>query len=58
MREVGEVRRRGVLTVDVQPDEALGVDRAPEDLGHVQGIDVGEAGADDGQGGVEVGAAE
>ena len=52
--EVGEVGRGGVLPVDVEPDEAFGVDGAAVYLGDVDGVDVGEAGADEGEGGVVV----
>ena len=52
--EVGEVGRRCVLAVDVEPDEAFGVDGAAEYFGQVEGVDVGEAGADEGQGGIVV----
>lgn len=52
--EVGEVGRGGVLAVDVEPDETLGMDGAAECLGDVEGVDVGEAGADEGEGGVVV----
>ena len=58
MREVGEAGRGRVLAVDVEPDEAFGVDGAAEYLGDVEGIDVGEAGADEGDGGVVVCGAE
>ncbi len=58
MGEVGEVGRGGVLAVDVEPDEAFGVDGAAEDFGEVEGVDVGEAGADEGEGGVVVGGEE
>ena len=54
MREVGEVGGGCVLAVDVEPDEAFRVDGAAEDLGEVEGVDVGEAGADEGEGGVVV----
>ncbi len=48
--EIGEVGRGGVLAVDVEPDEAFGVDSAAEDFGEVEGVDIGEAGADEGEG--------
>ena len=54
VREVAEIWGGGVLAVDVQPDQAFGVDGAAEDLGQVERVDVGEAGADEGQGGVVV----
>ena len=52
--QVGEVGRGGVLPVDVQPDEAFGVDGAAVYFGDVDWVDVGEAGADEGEGGVVV----
>ena len=58
VREVFKVRGRGVLAVDVQPDQAGGVDRAAEYLGDVDWVDVGEAGADEGEGGAVVCGAE
>ena len=56
--EVLEVRGRGVLTVDVEPDQTGGVDRAPVYLGDVDGVDVGEAGVDERKDGVVVCGAE
>lgn len=54
VREVGEVGGRCVLAVDVEPDEAFGCDCATEYFGEIEGVDVGEAGADEGDGGVVV----
>lgn len=56
--EVGEVGRGGFFAVDVQPDEAAWGDGAAEDFHHVEGVDVGEAGADEGHGVVVVSSAE
>ena len=58
MSEVGEVGRRGVFAVYVEPDQSFGADCAAEDLGEVEGVDVGEAGTDEGEGGIEVCGAE
>ena len=58
MREVFKVGRGGVLAVDVEPDQAGRVDRAAEYLDEVEGVNVGVAGADEGQGGGVVGGAE
>ena len=61
VEEVGEVFKVGrgcVLTVDVEPDEAGGVDGAAVYLCEVDGVDVGEAGADEGDDGGVVGCAE
>ena len=57
MRKVFKVRRRGVLAVNVEPDEAFGVDGTTEYLCEVERINVGEAGADErSDGGVICGA--
>lgn len=56
--EVGEVGGGGVFAVDVEPDEAFGADGAAEYFCEVEGVDVGEAGADEGEGGFEVGVGE
>ena len=58
MREIGEVRRRGVFAVYVEPYQTFGADRAAEDFGEVERVDVGEAGADEREGGIEVCGAE
>lgn len=58
MGQVGEVERGRVLAAGVEPDEPDGADGAAEDLGQVEGVDEGEAGAEDGEGGVEGGGAE
>lgn len=42
------------MAVDVEPDEAFGPDGAAEYFGEVEGVNVGEAGADEGDGGVVV----
>ena len=61
VEEVGEVFKVGwgrVLAVDVQPDETGGVDGAAVYLCEVDGVDVGEAGVDEGEDGAVVGCAE
>ena len=57
VEEVGDVQEvcgGGVFAVDVEPDEANGLDCATEDLGEVEGVDVGESGLDEGEGRVVV----
>lgn len=46
------------MAANVQPDQACGPDRSAEDLGEVEGFDVGEARADVREDGFEVGGAE
>ena len=48
--DVRGVEGGGEVAVDVEPDEAEGRDGAAEDLGDVEGVDVGEAGGDGGDG--------
>lgn len=54
VREVGELKGRGVLAVDVQPDEAIWTDCATENLGKVDQVDCGKASANDREDRVEI----
>lgn len=58
MGKVFKVGRGRVLAVDVEPDEAGGVNGAAVYLCEVDGVDVGEAGVDEGEGGAVVGCTE
>ena len=58
MGEVFKVERGYVLAVDVESDEADGVDGAAVYLCEIDGIDVGVAGVDEGEDGAVVGYAE
>ncbi len=54
MREVGELEARGVLAIDVQPDEAIWTNCATENLDEVDQVDCGKASANDREDGVEI----
>lgn len=56
--KVGELEGRGILAVDVQPDEAIRTNCATEDLGEVDQVDIGKASANEREGRIEVGGAE
>lgn len=54
MGDVGELEGRGVLAVNVQPDEAIWTDCATENLGKVDQVDCRVASANDREDGVEI----